>query len=558
MKTLDINDVFIYGEMGRRALMTQDRFAMEDFAPDSEKTYRDIAYDWPGDNEGRLILALVQLSRCTRKTAKYLDAIMKILPLHLNDKGYFGEVLPDGFISEQQAAGTSWVLRSLIEYYRWTNDSSILQAIHKIIENYLFPLADAIDSYPSTEEVGRHEGFVEGRLIDGRFDKWYLSTDTGCLFIMLDGAAHAFEMYKDDRLKHLIETMIYKFMQIDVVKLSFQTHSTLSCLRGILKYYELDGNVKYLKIVEAYYRIYKQEGMTANYENYNWFNRPLWTEPCAIVDAFILAVSLWKHTGAHEYLDDAHLMMYNGVYRVQRLNGGFGCDSCAGVADDFIAPNEAYYEAWWCCSKRGAEFFFEAGRHLYLTQDEKITVVLYENSSAEMHFPDGELTVQQTTGYPVDGYVQLDFVRSDITDRKTFLFYIPDYVLQETINILVDGKTQKVIIKDGFVQVDLIPVSGSKIELFFDVPLRTIPAPGKHTLPDRMLLMHGPLILSLRSSKEQDLPVSLAKAEQLSYLGNAMYADETEELVFKPSSQCTYISRNQMLSEKEQILFLRG
>ena len=63
--------------------------------------------------------------------------------------------------------------------------------------------------------------------------------------------------------------------------------------------------------------------MTENHENYNWFDRfDTWTEPCAIIDSYLLAVQLWEHTMKPEYRDDAELIYYNGICHTQRNNGG--------------------------------------------------------------------------------------------------------------------------------------------------------------------------------------------------------------------------------------------
>ena len=56
------------------------------------------------------------------------------------------------------------------------------------------------------------------------------------------------------------------------------------------------------------------------------------------------------------YLELAHNILYNALYYAQRANGGFGCDNCAGAFEPTLRPSgEASYEAWWCCTMRGAD-----------------------------------------------------------------------------------------------------------------------------------------------------------------------------------------------------------
>src|SRR5476651_2276248 len=47
------------------------------------------AKTWPGDAEGRAILALVIDARATKRAPKYLDEIIAAIPQHLNKQGYF-------------------------------------------------------------------------------------------------------------------------------------------------------------------------------------------------------------------------------------------------------------------------------------------------------------------------------------------------------------------------------------------------------------------------------------------------------------------------------------
>lgn len=97
--------------------------------------------------------------------------------------------------------------------------------------------------------------------------------------------------------------------------------------------------------------------MTANYANYNWFGRPYWTEPCAIVDSYMASMALFRLTQQSEYAVLANRIYYNALLASQRPNGGFGCDLCSGTEQSgrFVQANTDVYEAWWCCSMRGAE-----------------------------------------------------------------------------------------------------------------------------------------------------------------------------------------------------------
>ena len=92
--------------------------------------------NWPGDWEGRTILALVSLAKATGKEPSYLEGILDLLPQKLNANGYMGEIYPNGAISEQQLAGNSWLLRGLIEYTMWKNTNKLLDSGSKHYNEY--------------------------------------------------------------------------------------------------------------------------------------------------------------------------------------------------------------------------------------------------------------------------------------------------------------------------------------------------------------------------------------------------------------------------------------
>ena len=170
--------VITRGELGYRLTQSFSRNESKFYKPEYVWT-ADLA-SWPADWEGRTILALVSLAKATGKEPAYLEDILDLLPTKLNEKGYLGEVYPDGGISEQQLAGHSWLLRGLIEYTLWKKTDKLMPIIERILKNLYLPVIDEIDNYYINEYD--REGTYSGTIIAMR-GKWLLSTDTGCAFI---------------------------------------------------------------------------------------------------------------------------------------------------------------------------------------------------------------------------------------------------------------------------------------------------------------------------------------------------------------------------------------
>lgn len=341
-----------YGEVLRRIQLNSERMGDEMY------TYPEVfrhGSEWWGDWEGRAILSLCCLYQITEneqqeKIGGQLQEIIDHLNEYTNQFGYFGDVFNENLVNEQQLSGNSWFLRGLCEYYRLTGDEKILERIQLIADNYLACLTNSYERYPKCERgSGEVSGHLEGKIQDG----WLLSTDIGCAFIMLDGITDVYSVYPSAEIKGVIEKMVAKFIGFDLTKYNFQTHATLTAVRGILRFYKQTGEMQYLEIAKQLFALYVSQGMTLNYANYNWFGKPLWTEPCAIVDSLLVASQLYKITGEREYLRYFNRIYLNALSTSQRLNGGAGCETCLTGESDGLKIS--LYEAYFCCTMRFAE-----------------------------------------------------------------------------------------------------------------------------------------------------------------------------------------------------------
>lgn len=104
------------------------------------------------------------------------------------------------------------------------------------------------------------------------------------------------------------------------------------------------------------WELYLNKGMTATFANFNWFERfDTWTEPCAIVDSFILALQFYKITGNERDLRMARRIWHNAMASSQRPNGGAGTDTCVTGNMPVLKAGDIY-EAFFCCTMRLSEW----------------------------------------------------------------------------------------------------------------------------------------------------------------------------------------------------------
>lgn len=416
------------GDMGARTLLLAGRLTDAIYRP--EGIFTGDQNGWPGDWEGRTILAQTLISRISGMESPYLRANVEALAGNLNERGYIKGILPEGEFDEQQLSGHGWLIRGLCEYSEYAKDKGALKMALRIAEGLFMPTAGHFDDYPTKPEERSGGGQAAGN-ISGRLRGWYLSTDTGCAFIPMDGLSRLYELTGDKRLMALLEEMYARFMTIDLVGARVQTHATLSACRGILRLYGATGDAKYLDSARSIFDIYVRSGMTATYANQNWFARPEWTEPCAIIDSFIVAMRLFEYVGEPWYADMARRIWSNGVCRAQRPNGGFGCDSCAGEGGSGAYLKVHAYEAYWCCTMRGGEGLEMGARFGYMTDGDTIIVPMFASSMAEFDIGGGHVRIRQRADSARDGHVEFEIAENTAARPVKLSVLMPEWASKE-------------------------------------------------------------------------------------------------------------------------------
>lgn len=338
--------------------------------------FRPESYDWPGDWEGRALLAFLCHYEINGNEVPCLHEFFGMIPERVNEYGYFGKPFDGTTVDEQQLSGHNWYLRGLLKYAELFDGETAMSLAKRTVENLYLPAVTWYSHYPL--ERGEKGGDVSGS-VTGTQSGWKLSSDIGCAFMCVDGLAHYYKASPDERVKNFLDAVINLFDRVDLLKYNLQTHTTLTCIRGILLLYKTTKDTRYLDIVKDKFRYYISHGMTLTYENFNWFGREdTWTEPCAVVDSFILATELHTLTKEPEYKTLARRIWFNGLQFCQRENGGAGPNTC--VTEKQTVLKISMYEAPFCCTMRYAEglLYYSKSQPLF-TWDKTANIVKDES-----------------------------------------------------------------------------------------------------------------------------------------------------------------------------------
>lgn len=436
---------------------------------------------FPGDALGRTINGLTLLSQALHQPEPAsLKEIMRRVPSLANPDGYLGPKLPESRANEDTMAGHNGYTYGLMEYALWTNDPAAKETLRRMVANLFVPARAAIAGYRETSEA--------------KVD-WHLSGgDVGQLFTALDGMTRAYALVPSPEFKATIETAIERYRKLDLVGLSAQTHAMLSAATGILRWYEMHHRPEDLAFAEALYKQYRALAMTETFENYNWFNRPEWTEACGVIDSFILTVNLWRLTGRPDYLEDAHLILFNGLLPGQLHNGGFGVGPCVGHATG-VCRTKMHSEVPFCCSMRGGEGLARAIQYSFFQDKDTVVLPFYSNGTATLRFAEGTCKVRQETGYPHKGQVRLEVMESEVNKKKAWRFFVPSWAVKDSFEIRVNGKKAEPRLADSFAEIEVALVVGTVVEVAFEQKRGPRPAVQSSQAPGASQYFSGPLLL---------------------------------------------------------------
>ena len=225
--------------------------------------------------------------------------------------------------------------------------------------------------------------------------------------------------------------------------------------------------------------------------NYELPNLSAYCETCAAIANVYFNYRLFLLHGESKYYDVLERSLYNGVISGISLDGG-----------KFFYPNplasEGNYvrQPWFgcaCCPSNAARFIPSLPQYIYAVKDNAIYVNLYNTNTADITLGGKQITLEQQTDYPWDGNIAITvktkgqfclklripgWVRNQVVPSD--LYHYSDGV-KPHFSVLVNGTKVSTdamdnISADGYLAIDRKWKKGDRVEITFDMPLRTVEA----------------------------------------------------------------------------------
>ena len=342
---------------------------------------------------------------------KNFEEIKTMIPKHINEKGFFGPDIDCENVNEQQFAGNSWYLRYLCEAYENLGGEEILRDIRYLTDNLYVKHTSEILSYVYDPKAFCGADFTAGKLLR-RNGKWNLSSDSGCIFIALDGLSHSYKITRDENTAKLIEGLIGIFAGVGTRENKMQAHAFLSGIRGLVRYYEATGQEAVLLLAKEYFDYYLKSSINFVYENFGVINKQCGSEGCAVIDSAMLSIQFYKITGNDIYIGYFRKIYANAIRAAQRANGGFGCNTGVWENSDYLESVRGFAEANWCCTMRGCEGLTYIAENAFFVNGNTVTVILPNDCTVELF--GGEAVLKVITDYPYSGKTTFEAVKCGV------------------------------------------------------------------------------------------------------------------------------------------------
>ena len=456
------------------------------------------AQTWIGEHVGKFLFSASKMYAYGHdpKLRQLMDSIVRT---------YIGCQLPDGYLGTylEKDRWTEWdvwahkyAIIGLVNYYSVTGYKPALETAERAADLICRTFGDEAgqrDLMPA----GEHDGLAPGSILEPMADLYRYTGNQKylafCRYIL-----RAYEQSDGPRIISQLE----KYGDVTRVG-DAKAYEMLSCFLGILKYYQLTGEEKYLRLLETAWedirtlRLYIT-GTASDHEVFvragvlKATNDDKMGEGCVTVTWIQFNLSLLRITGEMKYAGEIERSVYNHLLAAE--NPQSGCVSYY-TALQGVKPYRCD-QGYSCCLSsvpRGISLIPEViGGKI----GGSFTVLLYENgvASMEVRSSDGRedsLVVKSKTRFPEVGVVDFE-VKPAKRAEFTINFRVPEWAQNFKAIIGADSFDGQ---KGEMLAIRRTWASGDRVIVTFDMPVEVLP--GRISYPNAVAIKRGPQVLAI-------------------------------------------------------------
>lgn len=248
------------------------------------------------------------------------------------------------------------------------------------------------------------------------------------------------------------------------------------------------------KVHQSYGRAYQLPNSTAH------------NETCANIGNMLFNWRMLQVTGDAKYAEILETALYNSVLSGISLDGKkFFYTNPLRIAEDFPYtlrwPKERKeYISCFCCPPNIVRTLAQAQNYAYSTGKDAVYCNLYGSSEFQFSLNKKQTVgINQATGYPWDGKINLEITGSKGKNAFTLYLRIPEWCDAATIR--VNGKPFEAdILPDTYVPVQRIWEKGDRVELNLEMRVKLMESnPLVEETRNQVAVKRGPIVYCLES-----------------------------------------------------------
>ena len=458
------------------------------------------AQTWIGEHVGKFLFSASKTYAYSHdpQLRQLMDAVAKTyISCQLPD-GYLGTYLSKDRWTDWDVWAHKYAIIGLVNYYSVTGYRPALDAARRAADLICRTFGDD-SAKRDLMPAGEHDGLAPGSILEPMVDLYRYTGDPRylafCRYIL-----RAYEQPDGPR----IVGNLTKYGDVTRVG-DAKAYEMLSCFLGILKYYQLTGEAKYLQLMKAAWsdivthRLY----ITGTASDHEVFvqtgvlpatNADKMGEGCVTVTWLQFNLSLLRITGDLQYAAEIERTVYNHLLAAESPQTG-----CVSYYTALLgAKPYRCDQGFSCCLSsvpRGVSLIPQV---IGGTIKGIFSVLLYENGMAttSVRGADGStvpLVVRSQTRFPADGIVDFD-VEPARTAVFTLNFRVPDWA--EGFSAEVGGKRYTAREgAGGMLAIRRNWAKGNRVRIAF--AMRVSVLPGGLSYPDAIAIKRGPQVLAL-------------------------------------------------------------
>ena len=492
--------------------------------------HRPGAQTWIGEHVGKFLFSASKTYAYSHdERIKHLmdDMVRKYIVCQMPD-GYMGTYLYKDRWKDWDVWAHKYCIIGLLNYYSVTGYKPALTTAERAADLICRTFGDQ----PGKRDLmlaGEHNGLAPGSILEPMVDLYRYTGNPKYLAF----CKYILRSYEQKDGPGIIGNL-EKYG--DVTKVGdAKAYEMMSCFLGILKYYKLTGEEKYLHLLQTAWTDIATNHLyiTGTASDHEVFvdrhdlkaaNTDSMGEGCVTVTWIQFNLSLLQTTGNVKYAAEIERSVYNHLLAAENPQTG-----CVSYYTALQGPKPYRCDQGYSCClssvPRGISLIPEMiGGKIKGT----FTVLMYENAEATTRIIANDhssvhLKVKSITKFPADGRVEFEIDPSQAANF-TINFRVPVWSANFTAKIDSDiypGKNGQLL------AINRKWSPGDKLEITFYMPIQVLP--GGVSYPNAIAIKRGPQVLAIDKDLNKEIgginTVSFSNAKELTTADSALPAD---------------------------------